>query len=79
MNVYCFQLESDSRSGSSLSLRQMGVRQNNDTSNSGQSPQHGGGSSGGSKVTRSVSATNSQKTSRRYSTGGEGSGESIHA
>jgi len=63
---------SGSRSGSSLSLKQLQLphRQNSElNANSTQSPSHGGSSKG---VQRSVSATNPNK-SRRYSTGGENS------
>jgi len=58
---------SESRSGSSLSLRQLQIshRQNSEmNANSSQSPSHGS-----SKVTRSVSASNSK--TRRSSTGGD--------
>jgi len=69
------QLESDgSRSGSSLSLRNMGAvppdgRVTTGAAVSGQSPSHRG-------VHRSISATNS-KPSRRASSGGESLRESI--
>ena len=72
----CLQLEgSESRSGSSLSLKQMHVtphrgNSEHNANTSSQSPSH----QGVIKVQRSVSATNPQK-SRRYSSGGENKGQ----
>ena len=74
------QMESDSRSGSSLSLRQLNNshRPNVDNSNSGATPSSSQGSAAtASKVHRSVSASTPQKPpSRRFSVAGGESGES---
>ena len=84
MCVLVWQLEGDSRSGSSLSLRQLtnshhrnmpgGGAADINSSNASQAP-----AGGMSKVQRSVSATAQKPTSRRFSVGGEESGESRDA
>lgn len=79
--VCCEQLEPGSRSGSSLSLRQLnsGQRQNNEQQGgAGPPPVAGGGAAPVSKVTRSASATNPTKPStRRFSCNSVG--DSVHA